>query len=325
MSRNRSRALLVVCVAIVASWGAPGAVAAATPEPPASTHGELLVFTRAGGSYGEATLFVANSDGSDERMVLEYGEIECCASVSRDGTRVVFAVVTPDDQIAPGTINIDGSGYEVFDLPADGLNLGAGPFTPDGTRIAFEGFHPTDPIADGIYVGSSAGGTDLEQITEEHDIPGDFSPDGSQLAFHRPTPNTDASPLSGSLMVAELDGLDIRQVTPDGMIIQCCPRWSPDGSRIAFEDPEGSLWLIDPDGGNLFEIFDGRDEAGYAIDPAWSPDGTQIIFALNSGPDPFAYPTNELIVINADRLRTPLTVLAGADHKRDLTWVSTAT
>jgi len=104
-----------------------------------------------------------------------------------------------------------------------------------------------------------------------------------------------------------------------------CPRWSPDGSRIAFEDPEGSLWLIDPDGGNLVEIFDGGDEAGYAIDPAWSPDGTQIIFALNSGPDPFAHPTNELIVINADGSGTPLTVLAGADHKRDLNWVSTAT
>jgi len=32
-----------------------------------------------------------------------------------------------------------------------------------------------------------------------------------------------------------------------------------------------------------------------------------------------------LIVINADGSGTPLTVLAGADHKRDLNWVSTAT
>jgi hypothetical protein len=69
-------------VAIVASLGPP-AVVTATTGAPASTNGQLLVFTRAGGSYGEATLFVANSDGSDEGMLLENGEIECCAWVSR--------------------------------------------------------------------------------------------------------------------------------------------------------------------------------------------------------------------------------------------------
>jgi len=64
-------------------------------------------------------------------------------------------------KIAPGVINIDGSAYQVFDLPEDGLNLGAGPFTPDGTRIAFEGFDPTDPAVDGIYTGSATDGSGL--------------------------------------------------------------------------------------------------------------------------------------------------------------------
>ena len=281
--------------------------------------GALLMFSRAGDSYGEATLFVADADGANERVLVEYGDVECCPQVTRDGARVVFAVVTPEDQIAPGVINIDGSGYRVFDLPEGGLNLGAGPFTPDGTRIAFEGFHPTDPAADGIYIGSATDGTGLLQVTEQHDIPGDFSPDGSQLVFFRPTPNTDASPLSGSLMIVDVDVLEIHPVTPDGMIVQCCPRWSPDGQQIVFEDPGGSLWLIHPDGSDLIEIFEGGDDKGYAIDAAWSPDGSHIVFSLDSGSDPFAHPTNELIVINADGTGAT-TVIGTADHKRDIAW-----
>jgi len=73
-------------------------------------------------------------------------------------------------------------------------------------------------------------------------------------------------------MIVDLDGLGVHQVTPNGMIIQCCPRWSPDRSRILFEDPHGSLWLINPDGSNLSEIFDGGADNGDAVDPAWSPD-----------------------------------------------------
>lgn len=302
-----------------------GTIAGATTDPAGGggAAGEMLLFTRARAGYGEATLFVADADGTNERLLLESGDIECCPWVGRDGSRVVFAVVTPDGQIAPGVINIDGSAYQVFDLPQDGLNLGAGPFTPDNTRIAFEGFHPTDPAAAGIYTGSATDGSGLSRVTDQHDIPGDFSPDGTRLAFHRPTSNTEASPLSGTLMIVDLDGLAGHQVTPNGMIIQCCPRWSPDGSRILFEDPAGSLWLINPDGSNLSEIFDGGADNGYAIDPAWSPDGSHIAFALDSGPDPFSHPTNEVILINADGTGAT-TVIATKDHKRDIWWLPTS-
>jgi Tol biopolymer transport system component len=220
-------------------------------------------------------------------------------------------------------INIDGFAYQVFDLPDDGLNLGAGPFTPDSTRIAFEGFHPTDPAAEGIYIGSATDGGGLSRVTDQHDIPGDFSPDGSRLAFHRPTPNIDASPLSGTVMIVDLDGLAVHQVTPNGMVVQCCPQWSPDGSRILFGDPAGSLWLINPDGSNLSEIFAGGADNGYAISAAWSPDGSHIVFALDSGPDPFAHPTNEVIVINADGTGAT-TVIATKDHKRNISWLPTS-
>jgi Tol biopolymer transport system component len=107
------------------------------------------------------------------------------------------------------------------------------------------------------------------------------------------------------------------------MIIQCCPQWSPDGSRILFGDPAGSLWLINPDGSNLSEIFAGGADNGYAISAAWSPDGSHIVFALDSGPDPFGHPPNEVIVINADGTGAT-TVIATKDHKRNISWLPTS-
>src|SRR5262245_23099536 len=91
-------------------------------------------------------------------------------------------------------------------------------------------------------------------------------------------------------------------------------------TRVTFVDPDGSLWLIDPDGENLTEIFDGGDNSGYAIDPDWSPDGTHIMFALNSGPDPLSHPLNEIVTIDADGTGAT-TIMATEDFKRDLSWV----
>lgn len=61
------------------------------------------------------------------------------------------------------------------------------------------------------------------------------------------------------------------------------PKWSPDGSRIAFvrvqEDAIPSLWLMDRDGGNQRRIT--HDVVCQA--PSWHPDGSRIIFSGNVG------------------------------------------
>ena len=59
------------------------------------------------------------------------------------------------------------------------------------------------------------------------------------------------------------------------------PRWSPDGSLIAFtrveEDGVPSIWLMEPDGRNQRRIT--RDIACQS--PSWHPDGSRIIFSGN--------------------------------------------
>jgi Tol biopolymer transport system component len=52
------------------------------------------------------------------------------------------------------------------------------------------------------------------------------------------------------------------------------PRWSPDGTMIAFER-SGDLWLMRANGTHQQRLTSGP---GQDTSPAWSPDGTKIVF-----------------------------------------------
>jgi Tol biopolymer transport system component len=53
------------------------------------------------------------------------------------------------------------------------------------------------------------------------------------------------------------------------------PVWSPDGSRIAFQnynDNQYHIWTMNPDGSDLQQVTDGHWDHR---EPTWSPDGTK--------------------------------------------------
>jgi TolB protein len=76
------------------------------------------------------------------------------------------------------------------------------------------------------------------------------------------------------------------------------PRWSPDGSRIAFVTSprghltryagDGDIYAMNANGTHIRRLTTGLD----ASSPAWSPDGSQIAFVRNQG--------QELVVMRAD-------------------------
>jgi hypothetical protein len=300
----------------------PSASAAASqPRPDLAGH---IVFIRTGGTYGESTVvFTANADGSDERQLSGPGDDGCCVRATRDGARVLFSTLAPDRRVTIATVNFDGSDRFVVRLPDGTLNLGPGPFSPDGTQIAFEGFeNPANPQSKGIQIGS-ADGTNLVEVTHGNDIPGDWSPDGTQLLFVRGDASDRFLPLH--LFVVNVDGSEERQLTPSDVAVPCCwgYRWSPDGSRILFADTDGILWLIKPDGTDLTQLFiDAKvmHVRRYANTPTWSPDGSQIMFALSPTPNPFDTSQNGLFVIDADGTGLTL-VIGGLNFKREPSWV----
>jgi len=99
----------------------------------------------------------------------------------------------------------------------------------------------------------------------------DVSPDGRTLVFD----------LMGDIFVMPADGSGASPARRllGGPAFEMQPRFSPDGSRIAFSSDRGGLWNIwtmDVNGGDLKPVS--REQRWFVNSPAWSPDG-RFIFA----------------------------------------------
>jgi dipeptidyl aminopeptidase/acylaminoacyl peptidase len=106
-----------------------------------------------------------------------------------------------------------------------------------------------------------------------------LSPDGSWVAFVlKPLSKTDEHPTGAIWLVPfATDAGEARQFT-GGQWLDEAPRWSPDGTRLAFlsdraERGKMSLYVVPLDGGEAQRFF---DEQGELSDPTWSPDGRFI-------------------------------------------------
>jgi Tol biopolymer transport system component len=97
-----------------------------------------------------------------------------------------------------------------------------------------------------------------------------ISPDGKRMAF--------ASDRSGhyEIYVCDIDGRNVAQLTSMGVNARA-PRWSPDGSKIAFDARGGfaDIYVIGVDGGPLSQL---TSEPSDDVRPSWSKDGRWIYF-----------------------------------------------
>jgi Tol biopolymer transport system component len=106
------------------------------------------------------------------------------------------------------------------------------------------------------------------------------SRDGAWIAFT-------LQGLHQDIAVAKPDGSQMRRVTEDAARDRS-PRWSPDGSQIAFMSNRSGrfeIWTIRPDGSGLKQVTFASPRGG-VIDPAWSPDGRRMSYNL---PDEMGY------------------------------------
>ena len=146
-------------------------------------------------------------------------------------------------RLLPATVNPDGTGYAVHTIGPPTLNLPPGAWSPDGNNIAFEGWDDTDPSRTGIYVseGFTLAKAEPVQITQAavHDIPLDWSPDGTRLLLIQVTRCPDGDCDGGDLYVVGSDGSTLTRLNPEGTFVSCCnpASWSPDGTRVTFGAP----------------------------------------------------------------------------------------
>ncbi len=272
---------LVVSIALIALAVSCSSESSKSSAPRAPNLPGKILFIREGGKYSEVTTFTASANGTHVHSISDFGESPRFAP---DGTKVMMAGPTSDGQrITAGIVHSDGSHLQRIPLRDPTLNFGVGAWSPDGKRLALEGWDDSDPDRNGVYFVGVPDGTGLVRLTKhpDHDIPMDFSPDGSQIVFLRAEPDTD--PITGSLYVVNVDGMGLHRITPPGLDVGATARWAPGGKEIVFAgsptEPRGSIRVVRPDGTGLRKLFE-DPRGGTAAAPTWSPDGHKIMFAL---------------------------------------------
>jgi Tol biopolymer transport system component len=189
--------------------------------------------TRDGSPY----IYVAAGDGSPARRLAK-GQYPAW---SWDDRSIAFNDLTADGSgPALHVINADGSGDRV--LPLNGIEP---VWSPDGTRLMFR-------TPRGIYA-ANLDGTGLSRLVN-NDFPnaGDvavdpaLSPDGASIAFVAGSPDD-----TFQIYIANADGTNPRRLFSGvSMANRSRPRWSPDGSTLAFETG-GTIVTVATDGSNL--------------------------------------------------------------------------
>jgi TolB protein len=245
---------------------------------------------------GAQDIFTIEPDGSDPRQLthLEAGQGAELPAWDPIANRLYF-----DSDLA-GNIHlfaVNGNGRRLRQITrTDGSELGPR-VSSDAKLMALE-HENADLTNGGVFVARKRGPTleRFRQLTTSpalpvggFDAPGDFSPDGSKVAFLRVL-STEAPTARSAIFVIGLDGKGLRQVTPYSLNASI-PRWSPDGSRLLFssnwdnfsDELSANVYTVRPDGTRLTQITHERDNR-HAFTPDWAPDGTRIVYA-HAAPD----------------------------------------
>ena len=283
-----------------------------------SRDGRYLVF--ANGSE----LVLANADGTDARKLTGTSGIPFGPHFSPDGKRIRFAVNAGGATSTLWEVRTDGTGlHSLFASPPAPSSQCCGVWTANGRYYFFvgatggsgniwgarepSGWFPAYSAApaqlttgllsfgalavspDGKKIYAQAFQTRAELVrydsTSKEFVPYlagiaagelDFSKDAQWVTY--------VSYSDGTLWRSRTDGTDRLQLTHPPLVA-ILPRWSPDGTRIAFAGGEtGQPWkilLIAANGGTPREV---HPESRGQIDVNWSPDGKALLYGRMATP-----------------------------------------
>lgn len=264
------------------SPGTPTPTAAASATPTEMPMAPLLPGRLMYSQFDESVhtfqdTFIARTDGSQRRVVTLPGP-EGGGGWSPDGRLVAVMTLRDDGRVGTAIIRPDGGVERVLDIPDATLNLVCVVWSPDGLRLACEGWDDNDPARRGIYSVLATTGAGLLRLTdppgELGDFPGSFSPDGSTLVFKRSPDET-----SGPLMTVTAHGGAASRLTR--VPVDDEGRYSPDGRSI-LSSRQGQLVVFRADG-SLLRAIPGA--GAFLFGPVWSPDGRYIAYSRSvSGP-----------------------------------------
>lgn len=196
-------------------------------------------------------IYTARYDGSDLQRITDNPGYDAEATVSTDGSRIIFTSLRNGDLDIYSMDPDGGNVRQLTDVPGyDG-----GPFfSADGSLIVYRAHHPT---------------TEAE-LQEYRDLleQGLVQPDRVEI------------------FVMNADGTNRRQITSNGAA-NFAPYFHPDGRRVIFSsnlhDPQGrsfNLYLVDIE---TLEVERVTNHSGFDSFPMFSPDGSRLMFSSDRG------------------------------------------
>lgn len=222
---------------------------------------------------GNYEIYVMNADGQETTRLTNNPQKDSSPSWSPDGKQIAFA-----------------RGRFIYVMSADGgserrlTEWGAEPAcSPDGKKIAFYG---KEGLEFEITIIDVDGGNRVPLTNRPgfYNHSPAWSPDGSQIAFVSENRNNRAGISMFEIYLMNADGSRQRKLTPnEDFLMETSPTWTPDGSQIAFLQPDG-IYLIQTDGKRQRKIFNFLVQAGFGglswFDPSFTrnvnPSGKMI-------------------------------------------------
>lgn len=198
-----------------------------------------------------------------------------------NSTPPVGSPLSPGKNIDIYSLSIRGSQRLTREVGNDQFAV----WSPDGTKIAFEGSRAVGPsgVDYDIFVMDSDG-SDVARLTDTpgFDVVPAWSPDGTRISF---TSFRSGDP---ELYVMSLDGSDIRRITHSPGWDFAFGNWCPDGRIVVNSnrgDPElpveplplrtFDVYVMDPDGTDVVPLTEHPANDDEAV---CSPDGSEVAF-----------------------------------------------
>lgn len=274
--------------------------------PAYSPDGGRMAFSSDAPGNGARELVVAGADGSDARSLRDLtgwrpGDVDLGPVFSPDGSKIAFTRYRwPQIRGAPALIDDrDPPRVWVVENVDDPERARAYPLTQQDPESSWF-FSDTDPTWS----------QDGRLVVVSRTLRGEGGPLGPRLTvLPVASPDEDGSGEYAELAVVE----ECSAETCTSYAIGSSPAWSPDESRIVFEN-DGALWQVDVGSvgeptdeqwaNHLWPVLSGGAITGFrpstvpwdvfnpgleptpsrarisaAYDPAWSPDGSEIAFA----------------------------------------------
>ncbi|MFN8095060.1 MAG: S41 family peptidase [Vicinamibacteria bacterium] len=189
-----------------------------------------------------------------------------------DGELHVLDVKSKADQALSVFVPNDGVAMRPSRYSAE-KNVENFSLSPKGERAAFVA------RGDVFSVPIEKGPTrNLTNSSDAHDRWARWSPDGKRIAFV-----SDRTGEDEVWVVDQMGGVPEALTKGSTGRMRYAPEWSADGSRIAFSDSDGKLYVLTVADRKLVEIAD--DERTRIRDYAWSPKGAFLAFSMTDPND----------------------------------------